>query len=105
MRVPGAEDGHEFFARYDAGIAAAVATGHDTVAVVSHGAAIRAWAGSRAQNVDTDFISTHVLENTGVVVLEGSFDEGWQIVDWAGMPVGGERLVDQTALDPTGDSY
>ncbi|WP_423919278.1 histidine phosphatase family protein [Frigoribacterium sp. 2-23] len=105
VRVPGAQDGHEFFARYDAGIAAAVATGQETVAVVSHGAAIRVWAGSRADNIDGDFMASHLLENTGVVVLEGSFDDGWQMLGWEGLPVGGEQLVDPSAADPTGEGY
>ena len=44
--VPGGESGTAFLARYDAAVAA-IAADHgrdDTVAVFSHGAAIRAWA-------------------------------------------------------------
>jgi broad specificity phosphatase PhoE len=107
-RMPGAEDGHEFFARYDAAVDAAldeaVAGGHEVVAIVSHGAAIRGWSGRRAVNADAGFVRAHPLANTGVVVLEGSSAEGWSIVDWAGTPVGGARLDDLVASDPTGDA-
>jgi broad specificity phosphatase PhoE len=92
-RVPGSEDGHEFFARYDAALA------------VSHGAAIRAWAGSRAVNADDEFIRHHLLENTGVVTLEGTLDRGWRLQTWQGLPVGGAELLDLDAADPTGESY
>ena len=56
-RMPGGPSGHEFFERYDASIAriaaaaasgtGAASGGAGTVAVVSHGAAIRVWAGLR----------------------------------------------------------
>ena len=108
-RVPGSEDGHEFFARYDAALADLIAAGerdgHETVAAVSHGAAIRAWAGSRAVNADDEFIRHHLLENTGVVTLEGTLDRGWRLQTWQGLPVGGAELLDLDAADPTGESY
>lgn len=108
-RVPGSEDGHEFFARYDAALAELVAAGerdgHETVAAVSHGAAIRAWVGSRAVNADDEFIRQHLLENTGVVTLEGTLARGWRLRTWQGLPVGGTELLDLDAPDPTGESY
>ena len=60
-RLPGSEDGHEFFARFDAAVAGAVASGHETVAVVSHGAAIRGWCGSRSHG-SAEFVAQHPLE-------------------------------------------
>ncbi|WP_209560184.1 histidine phosphatase family protein [Frigoribacterium sp. PvP032] len=106
-RVPGAEDGHAFFARFDGAVGAAVdeasASGHDVLALVSHGAAIRGWAGRRASNVDAAFVRDHQLANTGVVVLEGSPDRGWLLVEWADEPVGGALLDDPSASDPTGE--
>ncbi|ROP78519.1 putative phosphoglycerate mutase [Frigoribacterium sp. PhB107] len=103
-RVPGAEDGHAFFARFDGAVDEACAAGHDVVGVVSHGAAIRGWAGRRASNADAAFVRAHQLANTGVVVLEGSLDEGWALVEWAGEPVGGALLDDPAASDPTGEA-
>jgi probable phosphoglycerate mutase len=103
-RVPGAEDGHAFFARFDGAVDEVCAGGLDVAAVVSHGAAIRGWAGRRASNVDAAFVRAHQLANTGVVVLEGAPGEGWAIVEWADEPVGGALLADPSASDPTGDA-
>ncbi|MCJ0701985.1 histidine phosphatase family protein [Frigoribacterium faeni] len=103
-RLPGSEDGHEFFARFDAAVAGAVASGHETVAVVSHGAAIRGWCGSRSHG-SAEFVAQHPLENTGVVVLEGDPASGWRLVAWQGAPVGGPELDDDTDADPTGEGF
>jgi probable phosphoglycerate mutase len=103
--MPGGSDGHEFFARFDAAIAE-VAAAHPggTVVVVSHGAAIRVWTGARVANLGEGFTAENHLENTGVVVLEGSPDTGWTALSWAGRPLGGEALADPTADDPTGEA-
>jgi len=85
-RMPGGDDGHEFFGRFDADIAR-VSAAHardDTVAVFSHGAAIRVWTAARAGNVPRTFPGRHHLENTGVVALEGSPDDGWRVIHWEG---------------------
>ena len=105
-RMPAGPDGHEFFERYDDSItriaAAASDTDTATAAVVSHGAAIRAWAGRRAGNIDAAFAAGHVLANTGIVALDGDPEAGWHLVHWDGSPVGGLALADPTAEDPTG---
>ncbi|MDQ1622131.1 MAG: hypothetical protein QOH19_549, partial [Actinomycetota bacterium] len=117
-RMPAGPSGHNFFDRYDAAIeeiaVAAGAAGRPgtepgadpagTVAVVSHGAAIRVWAGLRASNVEPGFAARHVLANTGIVALEGDPDAGWQLIHWDASPVGGLALADPTAEDPTGRS-
>ncbi|AYG04906.1 histidine phosphatase family protein [Gryllotalpicola protaetiae] len=102
-RMPGAFDGHEFFGRFDAAITQVAETHDDTAAVFSHGAAIRAWVGARALNVSGEFTLKNPIDNTGVAVLEGSLTHGWELVSWAGTPVGGEQLADQFAVDPTGE--
>jgi broad specificity phosphatase PhoE len=102
VRMPGASDGHAFFARYDAAIEKVAAAGHSTAAVVSHGAAIRCWAGRRAENIDADFVARHVLANTGIVVMEGDPADGWKLVHWDESPIAGLALADPTAEDPTG---
>ncbi|MET8606460.1 histidine phosphatase family protein [Streptomyces rubiginosohelvolus] len=87
-RLPGGEDGTEALARFDAVVAeAAEAEEHGTVALVSHGAAIRVWAAARARNVTVEFAARHSLDNTGVVVVEGSPDSGWTALSWAGTVV------------------
>ncbi len=87
--MPGAGDGHDFFRRFDADIAH-IAEEHPTdatVAVFSHGASIRVWAAARASNVRPEFAGRHHLDNTGVVTLDGSPDDGWTLVSWSGAPL------------------
>lgn len=88
---PGAEDGTTFFARYDAAVAAAIARARDagveTLALVSHGAAIRCWAGARVANLSADFVITTGLVNTGIVELTGSPEDGWTCERWMGAVV------------------
>ncbi|MFJ6123729.1 histidine phosphatase family protein [Streptomyces griseoviridis] len=87
LRMPGGEDGAEALGRYDAVVAEAAASGAGTVAMVSHGAAIRVWAAARAGNVDLAFAERNRLDNTGVVILEGSPGDGWKALSWAGATV------------------
>ena len=107
VRIPGAEDGHGFFARYDGAITQAMTAAGDegTLAVVSHGAAIRTWVGLRAGNIDADFAREHMLSNTGLVVVEGDFALGWRLLEWESEPIGGEALADHAVEDPTGESF
>lgn len=103
-RIPGGESGTEFTERYDRAIAALFDEHPEgTVAVVSHGAAIRTWAAWNSVNIDAEFSRTHGLENTGVVVLEGGPVTGWRALSWQQTPLGGTALDDAAALDPTGE--
>lgn len=104
VRMPGGGTGHEFFERFDAGIADVVASEAATAVIISHGAAIRVWVAGRSTNVAPTFAGQHELDNTGIVELQGSPDEGWSLVSWAGLPIGGADLVDETAADPTGET-
>ncbi|KOG42997.1 histidine phosphatase family protein [Streptomyces resistomycificus] len=83
-RMPGGESGAEALARYDSVVAEAAASGAGAVAMVSHGAAIRMWTAARADNVEVSFAAARPLENTGVVILEGSPSDGWKALSWAG---------------------
>jgi broad specificity phosphatase PhoE len=103
-RMPGGEDGAEFFERFDADVDTVAASTASTAVVFSHGAAIRVWTAGRAVNVPPAFSGSHELDNTGIVELLGTPDEGWQLISWQGTPVGGEQLVDATADDPTGET-
>lgn len=105
--MPGGPDGHDFFARYD-GALDRIAARHDaddTVVAVSHGAAIRVWCGGTARNIDPSYAERHDLENTGIIVVEGSREAGFDVVTWMGEPVGGFALSDPTAVDPAGESF
>ncbi|MFI6697752.1 histidine phosphatase family protein [Streptomyces sp. NPDC050509] len=93
LRMPGGESGAEALARFDAVVAEAAATGAGTVALVSHGAAIRMWTAARAQNVEVDFAAAHALANTGVVALEGTSEAGWKALTWAGTVVSPRDVV------------
>jgi len=92
---PGAEDGHTFFARYDAAVLEAVSrassAGIETLALVSHGAAIRTWAGARVRNLSAEFVITTGLVNTGIVELVGSPEDGWVCQSWMGAVVDAEQ--------------
>lgn len=98
--MPGAANGHGFFARFDAAIDAIGEVG--TAVVVSHAAAMRVWIAGTARNIEPAFTAQQELDNTGLVVLEGS-RAGWDLVEWRGSPVGGAALADDSAEDPTGE--
>ena len=104
IAMPGAADGHAFFERFDASIAQIHADGHETAVAFSHGAAIRVWVAGRALNVPPSFAGEHDIDNTGVVVLEGSPAIGWRLLSWQDTPVGGVELADANAQDPTGEA-
>jgi broad specificity phosphatase PhoE len=104
-RMPGAGDGNEFYARFDADVARIYEEqGPDaSVALFSHGAAIRVWMAARASNVTPGFPGRVPLENTGMAALEGSPETGWMLTDWHGEPLGGAALNDPSADDVTGE--
>lgn len=106
-RIPGSEDGHHFFSRFGAALDR-IAQRHDqdaSVAVFSHGAAIRVWCGGATTNVDPEYAAKNYLENTGIVIVNGTREDGYLVETWQGKPVGGWELQDPTAVDPTGESY
>ncbi|MEO8529531.1 MAG: histidine phosphatase family protein [Pseudolysinimonas sp.] len=104
--MPGGLDGTAFFARFDADVAHIVAShaADDTVVVVSHGAAIRVWTGSRVANLGEGFTGENRLDNTAVVVVDGSPESGWTALSWGGVPIGGAALNDPQAEDVIGET-
>ncbi|KQX72538.1 histidine phosphatase family protein [Aeromicrobium sp. Root472D3] len=87
LRMPGAQTGREVVERFDEVVAEVEASGAENVALVSHGAIIRAWCAVRADNIDLDFVTDHYVTNTGVVVVDGSTAEGWTVTSWLGQSV------------------
>ncbi|MEU6280299.1 histidine phosphatase family protein [Streptomyces sp. NPDC047028] len=87
LRMPGGESGEEALARFDQVVAEAAGSGAGTVVMVSHGAAIRMWTAARAANVDVPYAAARPLENTGVVVLDGTPADGFKALTWAGATV------------------
>ncbi|MBS2939570.1 histidine phosphatase family protein [Nocardioides sp. J2M5] len=102
-RMPGAETGEEFLARFDAAVRTIVDADHDAALLVSHGAALRTWATTRMTPHPDAPPATQPLHNTALIVLDGDPDAGWEMVSWQGHPVGGDLLEDPAAEDPTGD--
>jgi probable phosphoglycerate mutase len=100
LRMPGGESGTEALARYDGVIAEAADSGARTVAMVSHGAAIRMWTSARADNIDVNFAAARPLDNTGIVILDGSPADGWKALSWEGALV--ETAGPDTDGGPTG---
>lgn len=103
-RIPQGEDGHEALGRFDAVIDEATQLGEQTVAMVAHGQIIRVWAAARSRNVTMNFAAENPLHNTGVVVLEGDQAAGWDLLEWAGTPLGGEALDAGISGGPGGTS-
>ena len=95
--LPGAPDGHDFLRRYDAAIAGVAAEHRRNacVVVVSHGAAIRVWATLRARGLTPAHRRHGQLMNTGAVTLDGSPEDGWELVSWATEPLGGRLPGDR----------
>jgi probable phosphoglycerate mutase len=112
VRMPGADTGTEILARFDAVVREAQERSDDgTVAMVSHGAIIRTWAGCRAVNIDPLRPERYELSNTGIVVLEGSMPSpgaelgdgrGWKILSWMGHAAGA-GLADPDTDGPTAE--
>jgi probable phosphoglycerate mutase len=100
-QMPGGPNGHDFFGRYDADIARAVAEAEHPV-IVSHGAAIRIWVAARVGNVDPEFTAIHHLPNTGVVVLDGEPGD-WTLRAWPNAVIGDPDPMDREfSLDDDG---
>lgn len=104
-RIGGGESGVDFLERYDAAVRA-IAAAHDpgdTVAIVSHGAAIRLWTALRARNAGPQLAVQTRMLNTGLAVVEGLPERGWELSLWHGEPLGGAHLSDESAHDVTGE--
>ncbi|KHL04315.1 histidine phosphatase family protein [Sinomonas humi] len=104
-RMPEGRTGRDFLARYDAAVREIAATHSegDTIALFSHGAAIRVY-GAVSSRMDGDAAAELRIMNTGMCVLEGSPESGWALEEWRSQPLGGLELEDLTAHDVTGES-
>lgn len=103
--LPGGTTGHDFMDRYD-GAVRGIAERHgreDTVALFSHGAAIRVFA-TLAAGLDAEEVEGMWINNTGMILLEGHPRDGWGLVRWTGEPLGGAHLAGVRAHDVTGEA-
>jgi len=103
--IQGGSSGGEFRDRYDAGIASLVAEHRDdaTLAVFSHGAAIRVYTAFAARLPAQKALELRIM-NTGMSVLDGDPEQGWRLTRWHPEPLGGPELDDSRARDVTGDA-
>ncbi|CAN7633521.1 histidine phosphatase family protein [Mycolicibacterium frederiksbergense] len=90
--VPGGGDGNAFDARMDSALKVVEESGAQNPVVFSHAATIMFWTMMNVDNPDLGLMLRHRLDNTGIVVVEGSADEGWTLKTWAGLPVGPASL-------------
>ena len=90
--VPGGGDGNAFDARMDAALQLVEDSGAQNPVVFSHAATIMFWTMMNVDNPDLGLMLRHRLDNTGIVVVEGSAEEGWTLKTWAGLPVGPASL-------------
>jgi broad specificity phosphatase PhoE/microcompartment protein CcmL/EutN len=90
--VPGGGDGNAFDARMDAALKVVEDSGAQNPVVFSHAATIMFWTMMNVDNPDLGLMLGHRLDNTGIVVVEGSAEEGWTLKTWAGLPVGPASL-------------
>ncbi|MGV0874648.1 histidine phosphatase family protein [Mycolicibacterium sp. XJ879] len=85
--VLGSEDGNAFDARVDGALRQMYADGVENPVVFGHGATIMFWTLMNVDNPNIMLMLTHTLDNTDTVVIEGSPEEGWTLVNWAGVDV------------------
>ena len=83
-RVPGGEYAHDVLARFHAPIGEVAVEDHDVAMVVSHGAALRVWSMARVRGFQQAIGEAH-LDNTAVIVIDGSPQAGWELVDLSGV--------------------
>lgn len=87
VRMPGAESGHEFLARFDNAIHAISQSGAETAIVFGHSAAIHQWVANRADLSAWGETAYRPIHNTGGVELKGE-PGNWTILDWHPTPFG-----------------
>ncbi len=85
-RIPGSIDGNEFDDRVDQALLEVQRHGCADPVIFSHGGTIMFWSMMNADNADPSKLGTDPMRNGGRVVLEGSPQKGWTIVEWVGHP-------------------
>lgn len=82
--LPGGESARQAVARFDAVVREIEAEHADgTVAVFTHGSALRLWAVFASDNVTPDFGLAYI-DNVAVVVVAGTAETGRRILSWDG---------------------
>ncbi len=86
-------DGHQFEDRVNGALQTIYNNGDRNAAVFSHGGTIMIWTMMNAKNLSAEqkimLFTQHPLGNTGVVVVEGNPEDGWNLVEWNGVKIAG----------------
>ncbi|WP_062392224.1 histidine phosphatase family protein [Gordonia phthalatica] len=85
-RTPGAENGYEFKKRVDDSLKDAQKRGSKRPVIFSHGGTIMFWTFISVSNPDPSKMQSDPLQNTGRVVVKGSPQKGWKLIEWNGKP-------------------
>jgi broad specificity phosphatase PhoE len=101
-RMPGAEDGREFFDRFDDVAERIMARDEELPILISHGASIRVWVGNRCDNVSGSFAADSELHNTGTALVERAAGGRWNLLEWIATPLGGVALHGKSGPDDDG---
>lgn len=86
-RIPDSIDGNEFNDQFTEAVQKIYDSGDDNAVAFSHGASIMFWTMMNVINSDTTLLETDPLPNTGYVVIEGSPQTGWTLVNWNGKEI------------------
>jgi len=86
-------NGHQFEDRVNGALQTIYDNGDRNAAVFSHGGTIMIWTMMNAKNLSAEqkimLFTQHPLGNTGVVVVEGNPEDGWNLVEWNGVEIAG----------------
>lgn len=88
LRIPGSVDGNEFNDQFTEAVQKIYDSGDDNAVAFSSAASIMFWTMINVVNPDDSLITEHPLPNTGYVVIEGSPQNGWTLVNWNGTEIG-----------------
>ncbi|RZL85008.1 MAG: histidine phosphatase family protein [Rhodococcus sp. (in: high G+C Gram-positive bacteria)] len=86
-RIPGSLDGNEFDHRFDDAVEQMYDSGDTHPIAFAHGGSIMIWTLMNVDNPDIGLLKSNPLRNTGYVVVTGTPDTGWTLVDWNGTPI------------------
>ena len=85
-RTPGAENGHEFKKRVDDSLKDVQKRGSKRPVIFSHGGTMMFWTFISVSNPDPSKLQNDPLSNTGRIVVKGSPQKGWKLIEWNGQP-------------------
>ena len=83
--IPGSVTGKEFNDRFTGAVQKIYDSGHSNPVVFSHLYAIEYWTLLNVKNARDSLLTSHPLPNIGRVVITGSPQGGWTLVEWDGI--------------------